>query len=556
MKEKGRHAAFCRVDSPFYKKRGKKVEAMIEIKTPDRFLLEWWKKIPAAVKTAFFAAILFGLMTHLYQFTNKLYNYDELAITPAGYGIGAEAGRWFLQLFGGYTASWFGNYSLPLLNGLMSLFLVAVSAALVADAFHVKSRIFAAAIGGLMAVFTPVVCMFYFMYAAPFYSLAIFFSVLSSYLVLKYPKKLLPHLIAVVLLACSLGTYQAYYANAACMFVMHLILVSAFSDEGTTVKEIVLTGVRYLAVLAAALIAYLLLHKFFLALWDVQMVNYQGMDSMGQMTAEQLLGALKNCFWSMKQLAAGHIMSLSPTRLFHRAFKLVYLIFGVSIVGVLFLKKGAWIKKVFVLFGFAIFPVALFLIYPMSPGAWAYTLMGYAAVFLPVFLVIWVEKFCENITFRQSVTALVQWVTALLTISMVLLYVWYGNGCYMALEYTKYHDLAYYQTMVTQIKSLEGYTDEMPVAIIGNEISDATNNMGSMVGGTFGLDGRTESNINAYSRNSIITKYLGFAPRFCSYEEIVELMKEEVVREMPCYPDEGAIQIVDGVVVIKLTEYE
>ena len=33
-------------------------------------------------------------------------------------------------------------------------------------------------------------------------------------------------------------------------------------------------------------------------------------------------------------------------------------------------------------------------------------------------------------------------------------------------------------------------------------------------------------------------------------------MKEEVVREMPCYPDEGAIQIVDGVVVIKLTEYE
>ena len=142
MKEKGRHAAFCRVDSPFYKKRGKKVEAMIEIKTPDRFLLEWWKKIPAAVKTAFFAAIVFGLMTHLYQFTNKLYNYDELAITPAGYGIGAEAGRWFLQLFGGYTASWFGNYSLPLLNGLMSLFLVAVSAALVADAFRVKSRIF------------------------------------------------------------------------------------------------------------------------------------------------------------------------------------------------------------------------------------------------------------------------------------------------------------------------------------------------------------------------------------------------------------------------------
>lgn len=528
---------------------------MIEVKTPDHWLQDWWKRISTVTKTAFFAAIVIGLMTHLYQFTNKLYNYDELAITPAGYGIGAEAGRWFLKLFGDYTANNFGNYSLPLFNGMMSVFLLAVSAALVVDLFKVKSKIFAVAIGGFMVAFTPVVCMFFFMYAAPFYSLGIFFSILAAYLVIRYPKNVILHVLAVALLACSLGTYQAYYSNAACIFVMQLILMSAFSGEERSVKEIVLTGVRYLAVLAVALIGYMLLHKFFVAHWNVQMVNYQGLDSMGQVTVAELLGALKSCYRSMKDLCFGHVMYLAPTHLFRRAFMIVYAIFGVSVVSLFFLKKGAWLKKVFVVFGFLIFPMALFLVYLMSPRGWAYTLMGYSVVFLLVFLAVWVEQFCETVSVKDIIKALTQWVTALLTIAMVLLYVWYGNGCYMALDYTKYHDLAYYETMVTQIKSLDGYDDEMAVAFIGNEISDATNNMGSMLGGTFGLDGKIESNISAYSKACIMTKYLGFAPRFCGYDEIVELMEQEEVKEMSCYPDAGSMKVVDGVVVIKLAEY-
>ncbi len=121
-------------------------------------------------------------------------------------------------------------------------------------------------------------------------------------------------------------------------------------------------------------------------------------------------------------------------------------------------------------------------------------------------------------------------------------------------EYTKYHDMSYFQTMVTQIKSVEGYSDDLPLALVGNEITDETNNMGSLVGGTFGLGGKSESNISAYSRNQIITKYLGFAPRFCGYEEIVALMDNEEVQQMPSYPDDGSIKIVDGVIVVKLME--
>ena len=96
------------------------------------------QKKETAVKTAFFAAVIFGLMTHLYQFTNKLYNYDELANTPGGNGASVEQGRWFLKWMGDLLLKHFGGvYSLPLLNGVLSLLLLAISAAMIVEMFEV-----------------------------------------------------------------------------------------------------------------------------------------------------------------------------------------------------------------------------------------------------------------------------------------------------------------------------------------------------------------------------------------------------------------------------------
>ena len=50
----------------------------VAFSTPDGFVREISARIPRPVKSAFFSAVIIGLMTHLYQFTNKLYNYDEL----------------------------------------------------------------------------------------------------------------------------------------------------------------------------------------------------------------------------------------------------------------------------------------------------------------------------------------------------------------------------------------------------------------------------------------------------------------------------------------------
>ena len=49
----------------------------IRWKMPDQYLTEWYRNLSGAVKTAFYAAFAAGLAAHLYQFTNKLYNYKH-----------------------------------------------------------------------------------------------------------------------------------------------------------------------------------------------------------------------------------------------------------------------------------------------------------------------------------------------------------------------------------------------------------------------------------------------------------------------------------------------
>ena len=396
--------------------------------------------------------------------------------------------------------------------------------------------------------------MFFYMFTSVFYAVGILFSVLAAYFVVRYPRSIPAHIGAVLLLACSLGVYQAYFPNAVCLLVISVILLSAFREENRTWKNIFFTALRYVGVLAAGMVVYFFINMVVLKVNGVEMISYQGGASMGQITLRQFLSAVKRCYRDFIALGNDNVLVLNATGVLRVCYWLVMGLFAVSALLLLVFEKGDWLKKAIMAAGFLALPVAMFLVYIMAPDAQTYTLMGYAVVYLLIFFAVWTDYYSRKVHCKGELRVGFTWVAEMICFVMLATYIWYGNGCYMSLEYTKNHDMAYFQTMVTQIKSLEGYNDELSLALVGNEINDATNNMGSLVGGTFGLGGKTETNINAYSRNYIITKFLGFAPRFCEYGEIKSIMETEEFQAMPCYPDDGSIKIVDGVIVVKCME--
>ena len=530
---------------------------MFTIKTPDRYLKEWYQKKETAVKTAFFAAVIFGLMTHLYQFTNKLYNYDELANTPGGNGASVEQGRWFLKWMGDLLLKHFGGvYSLPLLNGVLSLLLLAISAAMIVEMFEVKSPILSAVIGGVFVAFPSIVCLFFYMFTAVFYAVSILFAVWTAYLVIRYPKNIVAHVAAVLLLACSLGVYQAYFPITVCLLVASVILSAAFSEEEKNWKDVVFQAARYVAVLAAGMVVYFLINKAVLSYYDMEMISYQGGASMGKITLDQLLSAVKRCYVDFFNLGRDNVLVLNATGLMRKCYQGILILAALSVVLFLILSKRNWFQKIWMLLGIAIFPVSMFLVYVMAPDAQTYTLMGYAVSCLLIFFAVWADAYCRKGCVKTWIGTAYTWLSELVLVMLLISYIWYGNGCYMSLEYTKNHDMAYFQTMITQIKSIDGYDDTLPVAFVGNVIDDATNNQGSLMGPVFAINGKSESNVNVFSRTHIITQYLGFAPTVCGYEETRACMESEVVQKMPSYPDDGSIQIVDGIIVVKFSDYE
>ena len=531
----------------------------IRWKMPDQYLTEWYRNLSGAVKTAFYAAFAAGLAAHLYQFTNKLYNYDELANTPGGIGLSTEQGRWLLNWMGRFMRSVFGgSYSLTFFNGIFALLFLALSAGMVVSVFQVRNKLTAGLIGGLMTVFPAVVSMYFFMFLALYYAIGIFFSVFAAWLTVKYPKNIIANIAAVVMIACSLGVYQAYFPDTVCILLIVVILKAAFGGvkEKKEWKEFFLMIARFLVVMAAGVAVYFLINKAVLAVTHIQLTSYQGGDTMGKITIAQLISALKSCNTSFFDLGFSDVMGISYNRTVRRLIKVVWILFAAGIGAYLVLKKKEYLNKVIVLCGIVVFPVAMFLIYVMAPNSYCYTLMAYSVVFFFVFFLLWLDACFRNLKLHAPVKSITNWVSALLTAALVIVFVWYANGNYMALEYTKYHDFSYVQTLVTKIRSVEDYSQDKPVIVVGTQINDSTNGMGSLIGDTFTVGGKADTNLGYNSLLYLMSDYLGFSPYYGTYEEIQNWMQREVVREMPSYPADGSIQVIDDTIIVKLSDYE
>lgn len=531
----------------------------IRWKMPDQYLTEWYRNLSGAVKTAFYAAFAAGLAAHLYQFTNKLYNYDELANTPGGIGLSTEQGRWLLNWMGRFMRSVFGgSYSLPFFNGIFALLFLALSAGMVVSVFQVRNKLTAGLIGGLMTVFPAVVSMYFFMFLALYYAIGISFSVFAAWLAVKYPKNIIANIAAVVMIACSLGVYQAYFPDIVCILLIVVILKAAFGGvkEKKEWKEFFLMIARFLVVMAAGVAVYFLINKAVLAVTHIQLTSYQGGDTMGKITIAQLISALKSCYTSFFDLGFSNVMGISYNRTVRRLIKVVWILFAAGIGAYLVLKKKEYLNKVIVLCGILVFPVAMFLIYVMAPNSYCYTLMAYSVVFFFVFFLLWLDACFRNLKLHAPVKSITNWVSALLTAALVIVFVWYANGNYMALEYTKYHDFSYVQTLVTKIRSVEDYSQDKPVIVVGTQINDSTNGMGSLIGDTFTVGGKADTNLGYNSLLYLMSDYLGFSPYYGTYEEIQNWMQREVVREMPSYPADGSIQVIDDTIIVKLSDYE
>lgn len=510
-----------------------------------------YKQIEKKYIVTFISTIVIGLFAHAFIMLNVLHNYDNITNTPKGGWVGLSSGRWLLELLQNFANNHGWNYNIPVFKCFLALIILSLSSCLIISIYHINDMIYCILTGGVLVTFPSVTSMMFFSYCVHYYAVAIFLVVFAIYLV-KKGRLVIP----AILMAMSCGIYQAYFPLAITMILL-LFLYEMITSHYSFTDNLV-RGIKYVFILILGLTLYYIVLQLFLSMYKVELSDYKGINQMG-INLNEIPVILKNVYATFFKFPFTEYWDINQSFLAKACILLFYIISAALIAVSLHKKQG--LVKLEIIVSTAMLPVAVNAILVMCHEDYIYTIMVYSMVFLYLLPVILIETFndCSSeLSHSKKVFIDIQNAVITLLLSLVIVnYIWNANGNYLSLYYADQQTIHYFQTLITRIKSTENYTDELPVLYVGKTIEDASFHHFIYEDTPFLYGGNNTSTylINSYSRLRWVKRYLGFnPPQLTDQKEIDSFSNNAAVMAMPCYPDDGSIKIIDGVIVVKFSE--
>lgn len=489
------------------------------------------------------AAFLCGGMTHMYALVNMLHNYDDIFKQPFHYGSGVPSGRFALEWLADLSVLLGSGYDLPWVNGVLFLALISLAAGFLASALSIGRKRHAALIGMLLAVFPTATSILIHRFTAVYYGISILLAVLAVW-VLPKGRWGLP--CSAVCIALSMGIYQAYVPITVSIFVLQL-LRQTLGGGTERPLAIVRRGAWDCAALLLGLGLYYAVLKLALSFTGEELLAYQGIEQMGQVSLTALPGLIRDAIYLVCMLPVKNYCGINGTAF----LKAVYLVLGavsVILIACILLLRRPKLPMVLLTGALGVaFLAAVNFIYIMCPDSHIYTLMVYAAALIGCAPVVILECLPP---LRERPQRLARGVVALGVALLIAGYAYEDNVNYTALYYCNRQVENYMNALVVQVRMTEGFDTDKEWAFIG-EIDDPLMWFSWSSGLTCGGNAAPEDLLNCHSTMAWINQYFGYAPPVASEERIQALSQTEAVRAMPVWPNAGSIQVIGDTVVIK-----
>ncbi|MFQ7259106.1 glucosyltransferase domain-containing protein [Intestinibacter bartlettii] len=520
---------------------------MFNIKPIEQVIQNRVKKISIQFKIAFTSCIIVGLLAHLYMFMNKFPNYDDMAINS--FGASLKLGRWFLWVLGAIAYHLDFVYSIPWINGFLTVICIATAAGMLVDMLHVKSKLCCALIGACLVVFPSWTATFFFMFTAPYYGVAFLLAVCSVYIAMKYYGKSKIKWLSPVCLACSLGIYQAYLPFVATCYVT-VLLFEILLLEQNWIKSLK-KAFYYLIQLLAGGGIYFLVMKISLQITGQSLTSYKGVDKMGVLSKESLL-----YFWRVieqdflgisinNNLEISHNLLLKVMYLLLSIFTILCIVVSIAKS----IKRHNYMEAVFEVIYTIALVITINSIYLICQDG-VYSLMRYSYVWLIIFPICLLDGMEMTLAERGKFMILLGWGMTLSICAGIFSYVHLANAEYFSMQLTFEQAKSYYTTVITQIKELDGYEPNMPVSFVGyGDIVDESLYRNQIMK-VFEISGRDQVLAQTYDMGVFLRYYCGFDVEFFD----IDTMQYKEISDMPTYPSEGSVQIIDGNVVVKFSK--
>ena len=507
-------------------------------------LKNWYEGLSKNIKIAFISTIIIGLICHIYMMTNKWVNLDDIVQLVDNMDR-TTSGRWFLQ----FPAAISSEFSIPWLNGFLTIVYTAVMSCLVISMFEIKSKINTILISGILVTFPTLGSLMPFMNSQDAYQFGAMLAGLAAFFIIKYKNGFI---FSSILLTLSLGIYQTYLGYAGGLIVLYVI-VELFKENNNFKKMIILlckTAISF----TVALAIYLIISR---GIFGHLLVDYKGIDTMGSLPLNKIHTIIFSAYKGMFNFFIGKEFN------YHFIFMPYLFIFAFILTIYLLIyivKKSKMCKeKLFLLvFLILVFPIAINIIYIMSwqAGVMLRMLYGYTVVFIfPLVLIDYVLKISDKFEISNKIPKLLYYTVAILTLTSFLsVYnnIYVTNKAYFKVGLTNENSNAYGNRIISRIESVEGYTEKTQIVFWGNPDSRTwfTEKIDTKDIEPFIIANHLT---RLYSFIYYPVRFLGFQNPIKDYDEINEENKhlKDMINALPNYPDKNSIQMINGTIYIK-----
>lgn len=501
------------------------------------------KKLKPETKYAFTGTFIIGLIAHLYAMTNNLLTFDSMWNIYSDQDM-ITSGRQFLT----YACSVGSYYDLPLINGLLSILYLSLTAVVIVEAFNIEGKILPVIAGGLLVSFPAVASTFAYSYTIDGYMLAVLLASLAYYLSAKFKFGFIP---GIFFLGFAIGIYQAQFSFTILLCIFGLILDILAKERA---KNLIIKALKYVAMGIGGYAFYFISLKIMLNIKGTEISGYQGTDRISTFSLSELPTGIKAA-WDNFVYFFRYGGAFSTTTVMKYAY-ILFIILGAVSFAYLILKNKLYktphyIAMIMVLL--VCVPFSANLITILSPDTYFHLLMRMPWAVILIFFVALLSRFNKEVAVKVETGLSIA--SVLVALVLILQFAVASNIAYFNLNerYEKTYGLSL--RLLDRIEQTEGYEPGMAVSILGGFPDDNyyphTDITKDVLSGYFGVDGEYVCNSSG-SFETFMERYLNFAYPVLDIQDEIAISETEEFKNMENFPSADSIKIIDDVLVIKL----
>jgi len=207
---------------------------------------KWYQEQPKPAKAALLSGLIIGFITHLFIYTGLYFGNHYPGMHFRMY-TARQTGRWFNSVINVISY----GYIMPLVVGIFVTLFLSLSAFYICKIFSISKKISAILIGALLTTFPSIAFTNLFLYDSANYHLGVFLAVFAVYVTLRYK---FGFLIGAILLMFTLAIYQSKFNIALVLFV--ICLISQTLKDNFSLKKVRNLVLRFLSMLFLGSIFY------------------------------------------------------------------------------------------------------------------------------------------------------------------------------------------------------------------------------------------------------------------------------------------------------------